>query len=83
MNCAPRTRKTVEFRMVNDEELPPVIIKHDEGDLVPIVVLNLQHKVWLGLQRKTIPGICESLAEKLNDLCDGVLIEQIQMEENV
>ena len=83
MNMAPRTRKTVEFRMVNDEELPPVIIKHDEGDLVPIVVLNLQHKIWLGLQRKTIPGICESLAEKLNDLCDGVLIEQIQMEENV
>ena len=83
MNMAPRTRRSVEFRMVNDEELPPVIIKHDEGDLVPIVVLNLQHKIWLGLQRKTIPGICESLAEKLNDLCDGVLMEQIQMEENV
>ena len=83
MNMAPRTRKTVEFRMVNDEELPPVIIKYDEGELIPIVVLNLQHKIWLGLQRKTIPGICESLAEKLNDLCDGVLNEQIQMEENV
>jgi|TARA_Y100000004_G_scaffold190519_1_gene247770 hypothetical protein len=78
-----RTRKTVEFRLVNDEELPPVIIKHDEDDLTPIVVLNVYHKVWLGLQRKTIPGICESLADKLNELCDGVLIEQLNMEENI
>ena len=78
-----RTRKTMEFRLVNDEELPPVIIKHDEDDLTPIVVLNLYHKVWLGLQRKTIPGICESLADKLNELCDGVLIEQLNMEENI
>ena len=81
---SPRTRKMVEFRMVNDEELPPIIIKYDEGEVLnPVVVLNLQHKVWLGLQRKTIPGICESLAEKLNDLCDGVLMEQITMEENI
>ena len=83
MNMMPTTRKTVEFRLVNDDELPPVIIKHDEGELFPVVVLNVRHKVWLGLQRKTIPGICESLAEKLNELCDGVLIEQINMEENV
>ena len=80
---SPRTRKMVEFRMVNDEELPPIIIKYDDEGLNPVVVLNLQHKVWLGLQRKTIPGICESLAEKLNDLCDGVLMEQITMEENI
>ncbi len=78
-----RTRKTVEFRLVEDEELPPVIIKHDEDDLTPIVILNVYHKVWLGLQRKTIPGICESLADKLNELCDGVLIEQLNMEENI
>jgi hypothetical protein len=78
-----RTRKTVEFRLVDDEELPPVIIKHDEDDLTPIVILNVYHKVWLGLQRKTIPGICESLADKLNELCDGVLIEQLNMEENI
>ncbi len=81
---SPRTRRMVEFRMVNDEELPPVIIKYDEDEsLNPIVVLNLYHKVWLGLQRKTIPGVCESLAEKLNDLCDGVLMEQITREENI
>jgi hypothetical protein len=80
---SPRTRKMVEFRMVNDEELPPIIIKHDEDELLPVVVLNVHHKIWLGLQRKTIPGICESLAEKLNDLCDGVLMEQINMEENI
>ena len=81
---SPRTKKMVEFRMVNDEELPPIIIKYDEDSgLSPVVVLNLRHKVWLGLQRKTIPGICESLAEKLNDLCDGVLMEQITMEENI
>ena len=81
---SPRNKKMVEFRMVNDEELPPIIIKYDEDNgLSPVVVLNLRHKVWLGLQRKTIPGICESLAEKLNDLCDGVLMEQITMEENI
>jgi len=80
---SPRTRKMVEFRMINDEELPPIIIKHDEDELLPVVVLNVHHKIWLGLQRKTIPGICESLAEKLNDLCDGVLMEQINMEENI
>ena len=71
-------KKNVEFRLIDDEELPPVIIKQNEDDnTVPVIVLNQHYKIWLGLQRSTIPGIAQSLAEKLNQICDSYLVEQM------
>ena len=76
-----KQEKRVEFRIVEDEELPAIIIKRD-GGIAPVIVINTYHKVWLSLQRSTIPGITQSLAEKLNQLCDGYLEQQLAYEEN-
>ena len=47
----------VEFRLVNDEEMPPIVITMNDRD-EPKVVLNSEHKIWLSLYRKTIGGVC-------------------------
>jgi hypothetical protein len=73
-------KKQVEFRVVEDEELPAIIIKR-EGGIEPIIVINTYHKIWLSLMRGTIPGITNSLAEKLSMLCDSFLEEQLQYED--
>ena len=45
----------VEFRLVNDPEMPPIVITMNEDDK-PKVVLNATHKIWLAYYRKTIGG---------------------------
>jgi|14_taG_2_1085336.scaffolds.fasta_scaffold17155_3 hypothetical protein len=66
----------IEFHIVDDEDLPPLTIAHDEG-LFPIVYLNQHHRLWLGLMRNAIPGVAVQLQDKLTELCDGYLREQI------
>ena len=73
-------KKEVEFRVVDDEELPAIIIKREDG-IAPIIVINTYHKIWLALMRSTIPGITQSLAEKLTMICDSFLEEQLQYED--
>ncbi len=70
-------KKAVEFRLIESEELPPVVIKKNEHDNGCIIVLNRAHTIWLSLNRSTIPGITQSLAEKLNQMCDGYLEQQL------
>jgi len=70
-------KKTVEFRLIDSNEMPPIVIKKNEQDNACVIVLNQAHTIWLSLQRNTIPGIVASLAEKLNQLCDGYLEEQL------
>tara|TARA_R100000951_G_scaffold116193_1_gene126991 strand:+ start:1212 stop:1475 length:264 start_codon:yes stop_codon:yes gene_type:complete len=70
-------KKTVEFRLIDSNEMPPIVIKKSEKDNACVIVLNQAHTIWLSLQRNTIPGIVQSLAEKLNQLCDGYLEEQL------
>jgi|TARA_R100000664_G_scaffold34010_1_gene53336 hypothetical protein len=65
----------VEFRLVDDEELPPIMITMNDDDN-PKVVLNARHKIWLSLHRKTIGGCAEALFTKINDLLSGYLREQ-------
>jgi outer membrane PBP1 activator LpoA protein len=68
-------KKNVEFKIVQDIELPPMVISMNEND-EPKVVLNTQHKIWLSLNRRLILGIFEALPEKLDMILDGYLREQ-------
>ena len=67
--------RKVEFKIVQDIELPPMVISMNEND-EPKVVLNTQHKIWLSLNRRLILGIFEALPEKLDMILDGYLREQ-------
>ena len=68
-------KTNVEFSIVQDVELPPLVISMNEYD-VPRVMLNTQHKIWLSLNRRLILGIFEALPEKLDMILDGYLREQ-------
>ena len=67
-------KEQVEFRLVNDIQLPPIMITMNDNDSVK-VVLNGQHKIWMSLHRKTIGGCAEALFEKINELLYGHLLE--------
>jgi len=71
--------KYVEYKIVEDRELPPMIIKDDgRGGLE--IVINNHHKIWLALNRNTIPGIMQSMAEKLQEITNAILEEHYVME---
>ena len=72
-------KKQVEFNVVSDLELPPMVISMNEND-EPKVMLNTQHKIWLSLNRRLILGIFEALPEKLDMILDGYLREQRMFE---
>lgn len=57
----------VEFRLVNDDEMPPIVITMNEND-EPKVLLNSNHKIWLSLHRKTIGGCASALYDKIDKL---------------
>ena len=65
-------KRQVEFNVVSDLELPPMVISMNEND-EPKVMLNTQHKIWLSLNRRLILGIFEALPEKLDMILDGYL----------
>tara|TARA_R100000995_G_scaffold84458_2_gene63219 strand:- start:1645 stop:1893 length:249 start_codon:yes stop_codon:yes gene_type:complete len=69
----------VEFRVVNTDELPPIVISQNEDD-EPKVVLNTHHRIWLSLNRKLIAGIMGNLPEKIDMILTGYLQEQRQFE---
>ena len=71
--------KIVEFRLVDDDELPPIVITMDEND-IPKVVINSKYKIWLGLNRKTIGGCAEALYEKIDELLHVYLSDQRMLE---
>jgi len=68
-------KRQVEFNVVSDLELPPMVISMNEND-EPKVMLNTQYKIWLSLNRRLILGIFEALPEKLDMILDGYLREQ-------
>ena len=67
--------KEIEFRIIDDEALPPMIIKKNEDDL-PKVILNNHHRIWLCLNRGTIAGIFDVLPKKITEVLDAYLREQ-------
>ena len=77
-----KQKKEIEFRLIEEEEMPALFFKSNEDDVTScVIVINTYHKIWLGLHRNTIPGICNSLAEKLNMLCDGYLETELLNQE--
>ena len=68
-------KRQVEFNIVSDLELPPMVISMNDDD-EPKVMLNTQHKIWLSLNRRLLVGIFEALPEKLDMILDGYLREQ-------
>ena len=73
------TKTNVEFRIVNTDELPPIVISQNEND-EPKVVINTHHRVWISLNRKLIAGIIDNLPEKIDMILTGYLQEQRQFE---
>jgi len=67
--------KTMEFRLVTDETMPPIVITMTEND-EPKLVINTQHMIWLSVHRKTIAGAMQPLYEKLDLLLQNFLLEQ-------
>ena len=73
------SKRTVEFRIIDDADMPPIVITMNEDD-EPKVVLNQHHKLWLSLNRKIIGGCAEELFEKINIILTGYLVEQYAFE---
>lgn len=64
----------VEFRLVDDEEMPPIIITMNDND-EPKIVLNAYHRIWLSVNRKIIGGAAEALYGKIDELLTAFLKE--------
>tara|TARA_R110001592_G_scaffold72383_4_gene220977 strand:+ start:8032 stop:8292 length:261 start_codon:yes stop_codon:yes gene_type:complete len=71
--------KEIEFRIIDDEELPPVIIKKGENDQ-PKILINNHHRLWICLNRGLINGIFEVFPKKVTEVLDAYLREQYQYE---
>lgn len=67
--------KQIEFRLIDNEDLPPIVITIGENN-EPKVIINSYHKVWMGWKRKMIGGVAKSLYEKIDELLDAYLADQ-------
>ena len=66
----------IEFRIIDDDSLPPILITVDSITDKPRVLLNQHHRLWSCLNRGIIGGIGQALPEKINEMLDGYLKEQ-------
>jgi len=71
--------KKVEFRIVDDNELPPIVITMNEQD-EPKVIVNTYHRIWISYNRKVIAGILENMQIKMDSILDAYLLEQRNFE---
>ena len=73
-------RMPVEFRIIDDAEMPPIVITMNEhGE--PKVVLNQNYKLWLSLNRKIIGGCAEALYDKIDMMLTAYLQQQYIFEQ--
>ena len=79
MKQVEETKREIEFRLIDDDDMPPIVITIGNSDL-PKVVINRKHTIWLSLHRKCIGGCAESLYEKIDELLTGHLSEQRMFE---
>tara|TARA_R100001460_G_scaffold54467_3_gene93721 strand:+ start:3852 stop:4100 length:249 start_codon:yes stop_codon:yes gene_type:complete len=68
-------KNKVEFRIIDAEDMPPMVISQNEND-EPKVVINTYHRLWLSLNRRLIAGIIDALPEKLDMILTSYLEQQ-------
>jgi len=68
-------KSKVEFRIIDAEDMPPIVISQNEND-EPKVVINTYHRLWLSLNRRLIAGIIDALPEKFDMLLTAYLEQQ-------
>ncbi len=78
-NTMVNEMKTVEFRLINSGELPPIVITKGDDDKLKVVINN-HDRIWLSMNRRLIAGIVEALQEKLDEILQGYLEEQYAFE---
>jgi hypothetical protein len=78
MNTLEREKK-VEFRIVDDRELPPIVITMNEND-EPKVIFNTYHRIWISSNRRIIAGIIDNLQVKMDEVLSAYLKEQRNFE---
>tara|TARA_R110002110_G_scaffold4004_7_gene20821 strand:- start:227 stop:466 length:240 start_codon:yes stop_codon:yes gene_type:complete len=66
----------IEFRIIDDDSLPPILITMDSETEKPRVLINQYHRIWTCLNRGVIGGIGQALPEKINEMLNGYLKEQ-------
>jgi len=66
---------SVDFVIVDDDNMPPLMITPNEDDSVK-VVLNMTYRTWLALNRKTIGGLGEPVFDKIDFMLQSWLEEQ-------
>lgn len=71
----------VEFRLIEDADMPPVIIKQHEHEMTVVIMINLHHKIWLSLKRKSIAGANKQLFSQIDSILNVYLQEQLKMKE--
>jgi len=69
----------VEFRIIDAEDMPPLVISQNEND-EPKVVINTHHRLWISLNRRVIAGIVEALQEKMDMILTSYLEENYAFE---
>ena len=68
-------KQNVEFRIIDADDMPPLVISQNEND-EPKVVINTYHRLWLSLNRRLIAGIIDALPEKLDRILTAYLEQQ-------
>ena len=68
-------KNKVEFRIIDAEDMPPMVISQNEND-EPKVVINTYHRLWLSLNRRLIAGVIDALPEKLDMILTAYLEQQ-------
>ena len=69
----------IEYRIVNDENTPPIVFSIDENDK-PKIIINRHYQIWLSLYRAEIGGCAKSLYDEIVKLLDAHLAEQREVE---
>jgi hypothetical protein len=67
MQFVETEKQEIEFRLIDDTDMPPIVITMDEQDR-PKVIINRDYAIWLSLHRKVIGGCAESLFGKIDEL---------------
>tara|TARA_R110002167_G_scaffold111007_2_gene282311 strand:- start:2547 stop:2765 length:219 start_codon:yes stop_codon:yes gene_type:complete len=70
----------IEYRLIDEKEKSPLEIQYND-EFEPVIIINMHYKIWLSLMRTTVPGIAESLRNKLSEICDSFLKDMMYMED--